>query len=371
MAELVFWVSLSFLTYTYLLYPLLILFMSKNFGKKVISTSSYELPNVTVMLCLYNAENLIEKRINNLLSLDYPLDKLNIVIVADGCTDDTCLLVENLALKNVKLISYKENKGKSFALAQGLSYVKDELVLFADARQSFKPDVLQQLIPYFSDESVGAVTGNLMIEESKGDPGLYWRYEKAIRTCENNYKSLLGVTGAIYMARTSLLPSFPDDVVLDDMYGPLTMILQGYRIAFCDSAIATDQGSNTLKEEFDRKVRTLAGNYQLMHLLPWLLLPHRNPVFFEFISHKLCRLLVPYFLILSFVSSYFVVHWFGQLSFWLQCAFYVNAAIFYFYFYKKFNKSNFILSFVMLNLAALKAGVVYWSSPTSSLWKSH
>lgn len=371
MAELTFWVSLSFLTYTYLLYPLLILFVSKKFGREVVCAQPTELPKVTVMLCLYNAESLIEKRINNILSLDYPSDKLSIIIVADGCTDETCQIIENLALNNIKLISYKENKGKSYALAQGLEHVEDELVLFADARQYFELDVLQKLIPYFSDESVGAVTGNLLIEESKGDPGLYWRYEKAIRACENNYKSLLGVTGAIYMARKSLMPEFPADIVLDDMYGPLSMVQQGYRIAYCELAIATDQGSGTLKEEFDRKVRTLAGNFQLMQLLPWVLHPWKNPIFFEFVSHKVCRLLVPYFLVTLLFSSYFIEHWFGQLSFWAQCAFYANATIFYFYFYKKFNKTNFVLSFVMLNLAALKAGVVYWSSPTSHLWKSH
>jgi biofilm PGA synthesis N-glycosyltransferase PgaC len=370
-AELIFGISLIFLSYTYLLYPLLIFLLSKKYGRKIKCVAPTELPNITVMLCLYNSENLIEKRIENILSLDYPSKKLNIVIVADGCTDTTCQRIENLALNNVKLISYKENKGKSYALAQGLLAVESELILFADARQTFAQDVLTQFIPYFSDMSVGAVTGNLIIEESKGDPGLYWRYEKAIRSCENDYKSLLGVTGAIYMAKKSLLPEFPADIVLDDMYGPLSMVRQGYRVAYCDVAIATDQGSHTLKEEFDRKVRTLAGNFQLIQLLPWILNPSKNPVFFEFISHKLCRLLVPYFLITLFTSSYFVSHWFGQLAFWGQCAFYSNVAIFYFYFYKKFSKTNFILSFVMLNLAALKAGVVYWLSPTSRLWKSH
>jgi len=370
-AELTFWVSLSFLIYTYLLYPVIILFISKKFGEDIACATPNELPEITVLLCLYNAESLIERRIQNILALDYPSNKLSIVIVSDGCTDETCLRVESLALDNVKLISYKENKGKSYALAQGLAHVEDELVLFADARQTFESDVLQQLIPYFSDKTVSAVTGNLIIEESKGDPGLYWRYEKAIRTCENNYKSLLGVTGAIYMARKSLLPVFPVDIVLDDMYGPLSMIKQGYRVAYCELAVATDQGSNTLKEEFDRKVRTLAGNFQLLQLLPWVLHPKKNPVFFEFISHKVCRLLVPYFLIALLVSSYFTKHWFGQFTFWGQAAFYANATIFYFYFYKKHNKTNFILSFVMLNLAALKAGIVYWLSPTSRLWKSH
>ncbi|WP_440874883.1 glycosyltransferase family 2 protein [Thalassotalea sp. PLHSN55] len=369
--DFIFYFSIAFLAYTYFIYPLFIGGLAKYFGRKMVKTLPDELPSISVVICIYNAEKLIEQRLNNILAQDYPKDKIEIIIVADGCKDGSVELINSLNLANVKLVSYENNKGKSYALAKGIAQASHELLLFADVRQRFEPDVIKQLLPYFADESVAAVTGNLLIEESKGDPGLYWRYEKAIRKCEHHYKSLLGVTGAIYMARKSLMPAFPADVVLDDMYGPLSMVKQGYRIAYSEQAIAYDNGSHTLREEFDRKVRTLAGNYQLFKLLPWLLVPIKNPVFFELISHKVCRLLVPYFLILLFISSAFVGHWFAGLSFIGQCAFYGYALFHYLHSYKKHHKSNFVLSFVMLNLAALKAGVVYWLSPTSRLWKSH
>jgi cellulose synthase/poly-beta-1,6-N-acetylglucosamine synthase-like glycosyltransferase len=350
---------------------MIIWFMAKWFGKGVTKKMPEELPDITVILCVYNSEDIILSRIENIFSLDYPTEKLNVIVVADGCTDNTCEQVELSGFSHVQLVRYENNRGKSYALSKALEYVDTDLVLFADVRQRFAIDVLQQMLPYFNDENVGAVTGNLQIEESGGDPGLYWRYEKAIRKCESEYLSLVGVTGAIYMARAKLMPVFPADIVLDDMYGPLTIIKQDYRVVYCEQAHAFDNGSHTLREEFDRKVRTLAGNYQLFQIIPWSLNPFKNPVFFEFFSHKVCRLLVPYFMILTFVSSAFSTNWFGDFMFYGQLFFYVLTLIFYLYFYKKKGKTNFILSFIMLNLAALKAGIVYCTGSTSSLWKKH
>lgn len=371
MANIILGCSLVFLIYTYLLYPLIIWLMAKCFGEPIIKKSQDELLDITVVLCVFNGENIIQSRIENIFLLNYPTDKLKIIIVADGCTDKTCEQVENSGFSNVKLVSYEPNRGKSYALSKALEHVNTDLILFADVRQRFAVDVLEQMLPYFNDESVGAVTGNLQIEESGGDPGLYWRYEKAIRNCESKYLSLVGVTGAIYMARSKLMPIFPANIVLDDMYGPLTIVKQNYRVVYCEQAHAFDNGSNTLREEFDRKVRTLAGNYQLFQLLPWTLSPFKNPVFFEFFSHKVCRLLVPYFMIFTFVSSAFSSNWFGFFMFYSQLFFYVLTLMFYFYFYKKKGKTNFILSFMMLNLAALKASVVYWTGSTNSIWKKH
>jgi len=345
--------------------------MAKWLGKKITKKTPESLPDITVVLCVYNSENLIEARIRNIFDLNYPAEKLNVIVVADGCTDNSCEKVQSLDFDNVKLVSYEKNHGKSYALSQALKKIETDLVLFADVRQRFEQDVLQQMLPYFNDDNVGAVTGNLLIEKSSGDPGLYWRYEKAIRKCESDYLSLVGVTGAIYMARTKLMPIFPTNVVLDDMYGPLSIIKQNYRVVYCEAAYAYDSGSLTLKEEFDRKVRTLAGNYQLFSLLPWTLNPFKNPVFFELASHKICRLLVPYFMISTFISSAFTAHWFGLFIFYSQVFFYGLTLLEYFFFYKKKGKTSFILSFVMLNLAAFKAGLVYWTRPTSSLWKSH
>ncbi|GAA6174014.1 glycosyltransferase family 2 protein [Colwellia sp. KU-HH00111] len=371
MANIILECSLGFLIYTYLLYPLIIWLMAKWFGKEITKRMPNQLPQITVVLCVYNSEKIIEARIRNIFALCYPTEKLNVIVVADGCTDNSCEKVQSLGLDNVKLVTYEKNHGKSYALSQALQNIETDLVLFSDVRQRFEEDVLQKMLPYFSDESIGAVTGNLLIEKSSGDPGLYWRYEKAIRKCESDYLSIVGVTGAIYMARTKLLPIFPTNVVLDDMYGPLSIIRQKYRVVYCEEAYAYDSGSLTLKEEFDRKVRTLAGNYQLFSLLPWTLNPFKNPVFFELFSHKICRLLVPYFMILTFISSALTNHWFGIFIFYSQLFFYGLTLLEYFFFYKKKGKTSFILSFIMLNLAALKAGLVYWIRPTSSLWKNH
>ena len=345
--------------------------MARWCSKRVTKKMPEKLPDITVVLCVYNSGDIIQSRIENIFSLDYPSENLNIIVVADGCTDNTCEQVTGSGYDNVKLVSYEKNRGKSYALSKALEHVNTHLVLFADVRQRFCADVLQQMLPYFNDENIGAVTGNLQIEKSGGDPGIYWRYEKAIRKCESEYSSLVGVTGAIYMAQTKLMPTFPADIVLDDMYGPLTMVKQNYRVVYCEEAYAFDNGSHTLREEFDRKVRTLAGNYQLFQLLPWTLNPLKNPVFFELFSHKICRLLVPYFMISTFISCAFSANWFGIFMFYSQLCFYFLTIILYIYLYKIKGKTNFILSFIMLNLAALKAGIVYWTGSTSSLWKKH
>jgi len=370
--SIIFFSSLCVLLYTFLGYPLILRMAKKEKESSLLSPN--DLPKLTVVLAIYNSSKLLTQRVNNIFDSNYPKEKINLLIVSDGSTDNPQSILTELNNPSVKLIHYDENKGKSFALNYAQQYIETDVVAFADIRQSFHPDALLHLASMLTDKTVGAVSGNLKIKSTSDteEQGLYWRYEKAIRKKESDLYSLLGVTGAIYMTRTALLPPIPEDALLDDMYIPLTMVKQGYKIKFCEGAIAYDTASSSVQEEFTRKVRTLAGNYQLIKQLPWLLSISQNPVFFQFVSHKLARLAMPIALIFLLISSAMIESNLITLFFWGQVAFYLYTLIGY-------SSKNYHLpliktciSFCSLNLAALVATWKYFTvDDITSLWKKH
>ena len=334
------------------------------------------LPDLTVVICIYNSVDLLAQRIDNILSSDYPKEKLNILIVSDGSTDNPEATIAALNSPMIKLISYSQNKGKSYALAYAKTKITTPFAAFTDIRQSFDENALKILASKLINENIGAVSGNLKISSATGneDTGLYWQYEKAIRKKESDLKSLLGVTGAIYMAKTKLIPNVPEDSLLDDMYIPLSIVKKGYSVKFCEQAIAYDIESSSLEEEFTRKVRTLAGNYQLISQLPWLLSFHQNPLFIQFISHKVARLIMPFALIALLISSFFLPPPDFFWVFSIQFLFYSYSLLGYLIkpFAVKLPLINTCISFCSLNLAALIATWKYLTvKDITSLWKKH
>lgn len=375
--ETLFWGSTFLLLYTFFGYPLLLRLLVKNKKQNEHLFKSGDLPSITVLLCIYNGSHLLKSRIHNILENGYPIEKIKIVIVSDGSTDEPQKEIDSLSLSNVELFHYHENKGKSYALNIGLEQVTTEIVVFADIRQKFSLDTIRNLVHCFQDKKIGAVSGNLIIEKDsnngQSEPGLYWRYEKWIREKESKLSSLLGVTGAVYAARKKLIPSVPKNTLLDDMYIPLSMIKNGFTVKFVKNAIAVDVSSSSIKEEYYRKVRTLAGNFQLLSLSPWLISPFHNPVFFQFFSHKLLRLVMPYSLILMLIATVKSDQLYLNVFAWLQLMFYGYSFICYTFNRKniKLPLSGIALSFCSLNLAAFMAGWKYYFSTTQSLWKKH
>ncbi|MEW6997255.1 glycosyltransferase [Colwelliaceae bacterium BS250] len=376
--ESIFYLSILIILYTYIGYPLLIALIAKIKTLQNVESVDCDLPEITMVLCIYNSRSLLVSRLDNILNSDYPLEKLTLIIVSDGSTDhpeEVINLYHNLL--NIKFIEYVQNQGKSYALNIAMQNVDTDLVAFADVRQSFNKQALTALQAQFSNKKIGAVSGNLHIigddENNESEPGLYWLYEKWIRRNESAAFSLVGVTGAIYMARKSLIPSLPNDSLLDDMYIPLTIIKNGYNVKFIGHAIAYDKSSPSVKEEFTRKVRTLAGNFQLMHQLPWLMNPFKNPVFFQFISHKVMRLVVPYALICLLFTSMFSPHFEGTIIFFIQVLFYSYSLLSLALIKKNIHLplSAICVSFCSLNYAALLAAWKYYFTPTQNLWRKH
>jgi cellulose synthase/poly-beta-1,6-N-acetylglucosamine synthase-like glycosyltransferase len=229
--------------------------------------------------------------------------------------------------------------GKALALNAGVEAARGEILAFADARQRWNDDALVELVSNFHDADVGGVTGELILDsetrpEASGSTvgegvGLYWKYEKWLRRRESAVWSTAGATGAIYALRRSLWRSLPATTLLDDVLAPARVIFAGKRFVFEDLARAFDSAEPDGAAEIRRKTRTLAGNYQILRLEPRLLLPFSNPIWLQYMSHKIGRLLVPWALIAAFVTSAVLAadSWVYRVALILQLAFYGLAAL--------------------------------------------
>ena len=328
MNKSIFWFSFAFIFYVYIGYPAL-LWVLRGIRRQPVRKGYWE-PTVTLLIAARNERDNIEAKIANSLQLDYPQDKLQIIISLDGPDDGTELVVQQYSGKGIVMLHSPVHRGKAAALNCGIAKATGEIVVFGDARQQFDPRAVRELAGNFQDRRVGAVTGELVLldsnsKEASNGAGLYWRYEKRIRAMESEIHSMVGATGAIYAIRRELFESLPDDTLLDDVMIPMRIVLAGRRAVFDPAARAYDCASSTPNVEFRRKVRTLTGNYQLMARIPELLSPFRNPVFWQFVSHKTARLFVPYFLAALFLSNLFLTTGIYFVFLLLQAGWYLLA----------------------------------------------
>jgi cellulose synthase/poly-beta-1,6-N-acetylglucosamine synthase-like glycosyltransferase len=264
-------------------------------------------PSVSIVLAVHNGAALLPRKIEHLLGLDYPGIK-EIIIVSDGSTDGTVEMLARQRHPRLTTVVLHEHGGKAVAVNAGVAKATAEVILFVDIRQEIAPGAVQQLVSNFADPKVGCVAGELVLRTGSHDDasaavsGFYWRYEKWIRTCESICGSPVGVSGCFYAIRRELAVPQPAGMILDDMFQPLSIIRKGYRSVLDVHAYVYDTSPTKIDEEFHRKVRTLAGNFQLFRLAPWTLTP-RNPVIFQLVSHKVMRLVVPYLLVLLLIST--------------------------------------------------------------------
>jgi glycosyltransferase involved in cell wall biosynthesis len=328
----VFCITAGILLYTYAGYPLWIYLRSRMHPRAW--RQEPMLPRVSIILAVHNGAALLRQKVDHLLSLEYPRDRLEIVIVSDGSTDDTDEILKELLNPAVRSLRCPEHCGKAAALNLGIQSATGEILLFLDIRPWIEKNALQLLLSNFADPRVGCVAGELVLRDDGHDAGakavggLYWRYEQWIRNCEAKVDSPLGVYGGFYAIRRKLARALPEGTILDDMLQPLSVIRQGYRSVLDLRARVYDIWPKSLSGEFHRKVRTLAGNFQLIQLAPWLL-SRQNRLRFELISHKLMRLLVPILLVILLVSSALLANrsllYAGVLA--AQVFFYVLAAL--------------------------------------------
>lgn len=303
--RIVFWLSLLGILYTYAGYPVAMWMLGRLRPRPW--KSSPITPSVSIVLAVHNGVALLPRKIQHLLGLDYPNIK-EIVIVSDGSTDGTAELLGRQQDPLFRTIVLKEHAGKAVAVNAGVAAATADVILFLDIRPEIAPGAIQQLVGNFADPKVGCVSGKLTLRQDGHDAasgavgGFYWRYEQWLRICEAKCDSPVGVYGGFYAIRRELAVPLPAGIILDDMFQPLSIVRQGYRSVLDPDAHVYDSWPKKVEGEFHRKVRTLAGNFQLLQLAPWTLTP-RNRLLFQLVSHKIMRLVVPYLFVLLLVSN--------------------------------------------------------------------
>ncbi|HKR76499.1 MAG TPA: glycosyltransferase family 2 protein [Rhodanobacter sp.] len=264
-------------------------------------------PRVTAVLAVHDGAAHVRAKLEGLLALDYPPELLDIVVACDGCRDDSAARCRQLGDPRIRVLEFAERRGKAACVNDAVAEARGEVLLLTDVRQRLEPDALRQLVANLGDPRVGAVSGQLRLFDAQTGfaRGIdaYWRYETLIRTGESRSGSVIGVSGALYAVRRALFRPLPPGTVLDDVLVPMQVAAAGSRVVYEPAAVAWDGSSQQPREEQRRKIRTLAGNYQLVQLAPWLLLPWRNPLWFRFVSHKLLRLLAPWLLLALALSA--------------------------------------------------------------------
>lgn len=323
-AYIAFFGAVLLLAYIFAGYPCLVWLLAKWRERPSWRDDTYR-PSVEAVVIAHNEGKTIAKKIDNLLSLDYPADRLSILVVSDASDDNTCDLVRMVDNPRVRLMHFDEKSTKSACLNRAIASSTADVLLLTDCRQSLAADVLARLIAPLADPTVAAVSGDLVFEEegendfSKGMDA-YWRYEKFIRKCESQFGSTVGVTGAIYVLRRDAYIPIPEETLLDDVLIPMNAVMAGQRVLFESEAYAFDIPSSDPAREKRRKTRTIAGNFQLPSLSPGLLNPIKNPLWWQFVSHKMLRLIAPALLVIALVANWFIAtdHPIYMISFFAQ-----------------------------------------------------
>lgn len=355
--QVLFWFSFCLLGYTFCGFPAVISCLARLFPKKVHTDESTK-PSISIVLAAHNEENRIEARIQNLLASDYPADRIELIIVSDGSTDRTVERGKSFNDHRVRVIAEPQRSGKAHCLNAGVAAARGEIIVFGDMRQRFEPDTIARLASHFADPSVGAVSGALEIEKSAsaigGGVDAYWKLEKFIRFSEARFDSSIGCTGAVYAIRRDCFRPVPADTILDDVVIPMQIALQGKRVLFDPKAIAYDPQTLEPEREKIRKQRTLAGNFQMMFRYMGWLLPWKNRLWWQLISHKYLRLLAPFFMLLALIANALLLEKpFYQLIFPAQCAFYGLALAGRLFPSAKIRLLSIPAGFVFLNLMTL------------------
>jgi poly-beta-1,6-N-acetyl-D-glucosamine synthase len=325
----IFWGAIAAVSYTYLGYAMWLWVRSHWHPRPV--RSGLFLPSVSIVMVVRNEAAILERKLQNLRQLHYPRDRSEIVVVSDGSIDATnSILSEFAGASDLQVVLSRQPEGKANGLNDAMKIARGEVVVFTDARQMIGPDAVRLLMENFADPIVGCASGELMLGDSESGEaargtGLYWKVEKKIREMESISGSVVGATGAFYAVRRNLIVQLPRETILDDVYIPMHVLRQGARVVFDSRARAWDEPDLGTEREFARKVRTLTGNYQLLQLAPWMLRPS-NPIWFEFVSHKVLRLVVPFALGALLFTSAVLPGPIYRVALILQLAFYSLSA---------------------------------------------
>ena len=341
MMATLFWLCMAIVVYTYVGYGIvlyLLVFVKRlaTKAKPLADITDDRLPEVTLMVCAYNEEDIIAEKMDNTRRLDYPSDRLHLVWVTDGSNDNTNVLLS--AYPEVKVIYSPERRGKAAALKHGIKEIDTEIVMMTDANTMLNPEAVREVARLMQDPKVGCVSGEKKVmarsdsDEAAQGEGLYWKYESTLKRLDSELYSAMGAAGELCVIRRQLMTDIPDDTLLDDFIISMEIVKKGYKIAYTSNAYAMEYGSADLHEESKRKRRIAAGGLQSCWRLRSLMNPLRHPVVaFQFVSHRVLRwtitpvclfALVPLntLLVLSGEGIVYTIIWILQILFYASAA---------------------------------------------------
>lgn len=306
--QIAFWVLLFLVVHCYFLFLVSLPFISELFKRRKRDLDeSDELPTVSILISAFNEEAVIERKIQNILELDYPKDKLEVLIGDDGSADRTAEIIASYADQGITLVKAPKNAGKAAMLNRLHGIAKNDILLFCDANTMFFPNVVRKLVQPFKDKKIGCACGHLILSDKSGSvlgrgESSYWDLESEIKKFEGILDRLVGGNGALYAIRRSLYTELPvKKSVMDDFFIATKVLQKGFFCTFVSSAIGTEQTSKESSGEFRRKVRIGRANYNfLLSYLP-LLNPFRPLTAYLFFSHKILRWFSPHIFILLYI----------------------------------------------------------------------
>ena len=378
---LFFWICLLVVIYSYIGYGILlysVIKIRRLFRKPVKESPVAFIPGVTFMVAAYNEAAFIREKIINTLQLEYPADKLEIIFVTDGSSDETNAIIRQYP--QITLLYEPERKGKTVAVNRAMQYVKTPFVVFSDANTLLNKEVLPCLLQYFSDENTGAVAGEKKIivtaqAEGAGE-GMYWKYESLLKKWDAELYSVMGAAGELFAVRTSLYENVPADTILDDFMISFGINRKGYKVAYAPDAYAMETPSASIKDEYKRKVRISAGGFQsmgrLLDLLNFFRYPH---ITWQYVSHRVSRwVLAPICLpLLLIINIILCIENAAPLYYYilaLQLVFYTMAFVGYLLAVKQVKSRYFYIPFyfVFMNVAVYHGFIRFLKKKQSAIW---
>ena len=373
------WSCAALVVYSYAIYPALVYLAARLLGQKPTpphAGNDEQLPPICLLIAAYNEQAEIGRRIENALKLDYPRQKLQVIVASDGSDDGTCDVVRRYESQNVRLLHFPQRRGKANVLNDALSQIDTPIVLLSDANTFTDAAAAKSLVRWFVDPTVGAVCGKLVLTDpatGKNVDGLYWKYETFLKIQESRLGALLGANGAIYAIRREQFCPIPNNTIVDDFVIPLLIKLRhGSRIIYDCDAIAYEETAPDVAGEFRRRARIGAGGWQAIGILWRLLNPARGWVAFSFLSHKILRWLCPFFLLVLIASTILLAHRPLYRGLLVAQVFLYLAALVGVFVPRQFPLSRLLRlanMFVGMN-AALLVGFFRWArGPQTGMWK--
>jgi cellulose synthase/poly-beta-1,6-N-acetylglucosamine synthase-like glycosyltransferase len=294
---------------------------------------SVEWPSVSILIAAYNEEPVIGRTIRSTLAQDYPGDRLEVIIGSDASTDRTVAVAEEYSAQGVRVMAFPRRRGKMAVINDCAARALGDVLVFTDANTVLGPNSVRNLVRHFHDPRVGAVCGEVRLLTPAGSPaaeGAYWHYEVILKILESRLNAVLGANGPIYAVRRQIFPRLRDNLITDDFVIPMKIRARGFRVVYDPEAIAFEEAPSTMSDEFRRRVRIGAGNWQVLCECSSLLLPWKGFVSLAFWSHKVLRWLTPFLLTAAFGANLALLgqpFWAGVFA--VQVAFYGSAALGY------------------------------------------